>query len=178
VGKSKDPERNVEGAREAARVMLASVKMASVPMRGQSAFLWDAFFKATDSRFEPMLAVSLVESAEEGDPVAKEAVHNAIAWFVTEGECVPEILRNYLLELLLLQKSGPKKKGRHHDNYLRDSIIARAVKAAMEYGIDRTRNGAGKEASACSIVADVLAENGVNMSEANVARISDRPSRK
>jgi hypothetical protein len=130
-------------------------------------------FRAIHSRFEPMQAMALVEAAEAGDPVARGAVHQAIAWFVREGEPVPEILRAYLSELLLLENPDRKgKRGRHHENYLRDSLIKLAVKAAMDCGLDPTRNEATDAPSACSVVAEVLAENDAGMGEANVARIA------
>jgi hypothetical protein len=166
---------DVEGARVAARMILSMVKLASESGRGPAAFRSDEIFRAIHSRFEPMAAVALVEAAEDGYPIAIEAVHQAIAWFIKEGEPVPEILRNYLLELLLLQNPGRKRKrGRHHENYLRDSLIKLAVKAAMGYGLHPTRNEATDAPSACSVVAEVLAENGAKMREGNVARVAGR----
>ena len=122
-----------------------------------------------------MAATALIEAAEAGDPVAIEAVHQAIIWFVRNDEPLPEQLRAYLIELLLLHPGRKKKRGRHHDNYLRDSLINLAVKAAMDCGLSRTRNDATDGPSACSVVAEVLAENGVHMDESNVERIT-RPA--
>ena len=168
----------VESAREAARVLLSGVKLASEPARGRAAFRTDAMFKVADSRFEsPMTAAALIEAAEAGDPVATEAVHQAIIWFVRNDEPLTEQLREYLIELLLLRPGRKQKRGRHHDNYLRDDRIKFAVKAAMDCGLGHTRNDATDGPSACSVVAEVLAENGVHMDESNVERIT-RPSRK
>ena len=124
-----------------------------------------------------MTAAALIEAAEAGDPVATEAVHQAIIWFVRNDEPLTEQLRAYLIELLLLHPGRKKKRGRHHDNYLRDSLINLAVKAAMGCGLSRTRSVATEGPSAASVVAEVLGENGVHMDESNVERIT-RPSRK
>jgi hypothetical protein len=102
-----------------------------------------------------------------------EAMDHAIAWYVRESEPVPEILRPYLFEVLLLHRSSRKqKRGSHHKNYLRDDLIRLAVKTVGGYGLDRTRNAATAAPSACSVVAEVLAENGVHMGEDNVERIT------
>jgi hypothetical protein len=160
-------------AREAVRSLLALVKLASEPGRGRAAFRMDAMSRVGDSKFDPRAAMAFVEAAEAGEPVAMEAVDHAIAWYVQANEPIPEILRPYLFEVLLLHRSSRKKKrGRHHDNDLRDDVIRLAVRTAMEYGLDRTRNEATEAPSACSIVADELAANGVDMNESNVYRIA------
>jgi hypothetical protein len=160
---------HVEAAREAVRSLLALVKLASEPGRGRAAFRMDAMFWAVDSRE----AMTVAQAAEAGDPDAMYAVHHAIAWHVGQGQPVPEILRPYLFELLLLKPPTRKRKrGRHHENYLRDDLIRLAVKTTEGYGFDRTRNEATEAPSACSIVADELAANGVDMNESNVYRIA------
>jgi hypothetical protein len=160
---------HVESAREAVRPLLALVKLASEPGRGRAAFRMDAMFWAVDSRE----AMTVAQAAEAGDPDAMHAVHQAIAWHVGEGQPVPEILRPYLFELLLLKPPTRKRKrGRHHENYLRDDLIRLAVKAAEGYGLNRTRNEATEAPSACSIVSEELAVNGVDMGERNVADIA------
>ena len=172
-------EKNIQSARQAARMLLSAIKLAVDPNRGRATFLNDAMLKAVDAKFNNRAAMAAVEAAEAGDPLATEAVHQAIAWYVREGEPLPESLRAYLIELLLLKPPIRKqKKGRQHDNYLRDSLIRMAVLAAVtDYGLNRTRNESVDEPSACSLVAEVLAENGVNMGEANVERIT-RPNQK
>jgi hypothetical protein len=175
---AKKKKAHVEAAREAVRALLALVKLASESGRGRDAFRRDAMIRVGDSKFDPRAAMAFVEAAEAGDPVAMEAVEHAIAWYVRESEPVPEILRPYLFEVLLLHRSSRKqKRGRHHENYLRDDLIRLAVKTAEDYGLDRTRNEATEAPSACSVIVEALAENGVQMSEGNVARIA-RVSRK
>jgi hypothetical protein len=165
--------KHVEAAREAVRVLLALVKLASEPGRGRDAFRMDAMSRVGDSKFDPRAAMAFVEAAEAGDPVAMEAVDHAIAWYVQASEPVPEILRPYLFEVLLLHRSSRKqKRGRHHENYLRDDLIRLAVRTAEGYGFSRTRNEATDGPSACSIVSEELAVNGVDMGERNVADIA------
>jgi hypothetical protein len=164
--------KHVEAAREAVRSLLALVKLASEPGRGRAAFRMDAMFWAADSNVDSRAAMTVAQAAEAGDPDAMLAVHHAIAWHVGQGQPVPEILRLYLFELLLLKPPTRKRKrGRHHENYLRDDLIRLAVRTAMGHGLDRTRNEATEAPSACSVVAEELAANGVDMSENNVARI-------
>jgi hypothetical protein len=163
---------NVESAREVVRALLSLVKLASEPGRGRDAFRIDAMFWAADSNVDSRAAMTVAQAAEAGDPDAMHAVHQAIAWHVGQGQPVPEILRPYLFELLLLKPPTRKqKRGRHHQNYLRDDLIRLAVKAAEGYGFSRTRNEATEAPSACSIVSEELAANGVKMGEENVADI-------
>jgi hypothetical protein len=133
----------------------------------------DAMFWAADSNVDSRAAMTVAQAAEAGDPDAMQAVHHAIAWYVGQGQPVLEILRPYLFELLLLKPPIRKRKrGRHHENYLRDDLIRLAVRTAMDHGLDRTRNEATEGPSACSIVAEELAANGVDMGERNVADIA------
>ena len=159
---------NVEAAREAVKVFLGLVKLASEPGRGPAAFRREAMNRVGDSKFDPRAAEAYVEAAEAGDPVAMEAVGHAAAWYLSEGEPVPEILRPYAFEALTRYhlSSRKKKRGRQHENYLRDDLIRLAVKTAQEHGLDFTRNEATEAPSACSLIAE-----GLGMSENNVARI-------
>jgi hypothetical protein len=74
-----------------------------------------------------------------------------------------------------------KKRGRRA-NTTRDSFIARVVAHLVaKYALDATRNAASPRASACSIVADILAEiardqkeNGFDIGESAVVHIWSR----
>jgi hypothetical protein len=120
--------------------------------------------------------MAFVEAAEAGDPDAMQAVHHAIAWFVGEGEPIPEVLRPYLFELLLLKPPTRKRKrGRHHENYLRDDLIRLAVRTAEGFGFSRTRNEATDGPSACSIVSEELAAR-IERSDIRVLRAIATPN--
>jgi hypothetical protein len=157
---------HVESAREVVRSLLALVKVASEPGRGRVAFRMDAMFWAVDSNVDSRAAMTVAQAAEAGDPDAMQAAHHAIAWYVGQGQPVPEIWRPYLFA------TRKRKRGRHHENYLRDGLIRLAVRTAEGYGLGRTRNEATEAPSACSIVAEELAANGVDMGERSVADIA------
>ena len=167
--------RNLEGARAAARIFLGSARLVSSPDRGRAAWRHDAWYQAARTQFDTEAAEPVIAGAKRGDLIARESLHQVIAWFIHEREPIPEPLRHYLLNLLL-QDDGPKKKKRGrgaHDYYLRDSLIASAVKAVKGYGFAEHRNSATDAPSACSIVSEVLAEAGIHMNEKNVERICD-----
>ena len=129
------------------------------------------------SHYDPQPADILIEAAEQGDPIAKQAVHHAIMWYVSHGDPVPERLRNYLAELLVQHNYGPKKRA-GHKNYLRDQLIRHAVKAVCGHGFNPTRNPASADhPSGCSIVRDVLSEFGVNLSEKTIEEILDNSAK-
>jgi hypothetical protein len=163
---------NLDGAKADARVLLADIKSLSDPARGRAAFTADAVFTVVQpSNTEQKLADALVEAAEQGDQYARQAVHQAVMFFVAHGDPLPERLRNYLAEILILRDYGPRKKA-GHKNYLRDQLIQHAVKAVCAHGFNPTRNPASEDhPSGCSIVRDVLAESGVSLSEKAIEKI-------
>jgi hypothetical protein len=169
---------NIDGATRDARIVLADIKQLADSERGRSAFATEAFLTVAGSHYNPKPADILIEAAEQGDPIAREAVHHAIMWYVAHGDPVPERLRNYLAEILILRDYGPKKR-RGHKNYLRDQYIRHAVKVVSAHGFKPTRNeatrektsGAAEMHSACSIVQDVLRELGVDLEEKTIEDI-------
>lgn len=169
---------NLDGAKAAARMLLADIKLLSDPARGRAAFTTDAVFTvAQPSDTEQKLADALVEAAEQGDPYARQATHQAVMWFITHGDPLPQRLRDYLAEILLVRDYGPRKKA-GHKNYLRDQMIRHAVKTVCNHGFNKTRNPASENhPSGCSIVRDVLAEFGVNLSEKTIEEILDKPAK-
>jgi hypothetical protein len=166
-----DRKPNLEAARKSARVILRGVRAG----RGPRAYRYDVFTQVTDSRFDPQAAkatAEVIKAARAGDSDARAALHDAIAWMIREKEQLPDPLRDYLLELLSVD-TGPRKRGpQPHQHHLRDGLIAHAVRAVMDHGYDHRRNRATKTPSACSIVAEVLAEMGVHMTEKNVEKVS------
>jgi hypothetical protein len=184
---------NIDGAKAAARTVLAEIRQLADPEKGRAAYATQAYLTVTAPPYDPIPADSfiaavepadilmaavepadiLIEAAKQGDPLAKKAVHEAIMLYVTHGDPVPERLRNYLFELLLRNYGPQKKPG--HKNYLRDKSIWHAVKAVCDCGFKPTRNPATADhPSGCSIVRDVLAEFGVNLSEKTIEEILEK----
>ena len=164
---------NIDGAMKTARMLLGLAPMAAKPGRGAEAYLNTTALDLTnDVRFDPTKAEPIINAAAAGDQLARKAVHTAAKWFVENGEPLPDVLRRYVVDLLLVTRGGPGRRGRKpHQNFLRDYLIRHAVRAVCEYGFAETRNPATSTPSACSIVAEVLAENGVHMTERNVEEI-------
>jgi hypothetical protein len=160
---------NIDGAKADARTLLADIKQLADPGRGRTGYAIEAVLTVASSHYDPKPAEALIEAAEQGDPIAKKAVHLAIMWYVTHGDPVPDRLREYLAELLA-RDYGPRKKAGHR-NYLRDQLIRRAIKAVCDHGFNPTRNPASKGPCGCSIVLDVLAESGVHLSEKTIEEI-------
>jgi hypothetical protein len=168
---------NLDGAKTDARIVLTTIKQLADPERSRAAYAEEAFLTVASSTSDPQQADILIEAAEQGDPIAKQAVHHAIMWFVSHGDPVPEQLRNYLAEFLILRNYGPKKRA-GHKNYLRDRLIEHAVKVVCSHGFNPTRNPASADhPSGCSIVRDVLAEFGVNLAEKTVEEILDNSAK-
>jgi hypothetical protein len=169
---------NIDGAKADARVLLADIKQLADPERGRVAYAIEAVLTVASSHYNPQAADVLIEAAEQGDPIAKKAVHRAIMWYVSNRDPVPDRLRDYLAEILLVRDYGPRKKA-GHGNYLRDQYIRHAVKAVCAHGFTPTRNeatrektsGAAEVRSACSIVQDVLKEFGVELKEKSIENI-------
>ena len=189
---------NLDRAKAAASTILADIKQLADPERGRAAYATQAYLTVTAPPYDPLPANSfivavepgdipaifiasvepadiLIEAAKQGDPLAKQAVHNAILLYV--GDPMPEQLQNYLFELLKLRNYGPKKRP-GHKNYLRDQSIWHAVKAVCDCGFKPTRNPATADhPSGCSIVRDVLAEFGVHLSEKTIEEILAKSSK-
>jgi hypothetical protein len=161
---------NIDGAQADARIWLADIKQLADPTRGRTAYAIEAVLTVASSHYDPKPADVLIEAAEQGDPIAKNAVHTAIMWYVAHGDPVPDRLRDYLAEILLVRDYGPRKKA-GHQNYLRDQLIRNAVKAVCDHGFNPTRNPASEDPCGCSIVRDVLAESGVHLSEKTIEEI-------
>jgi hypothetical protein len=126
-----------------------------------------------DVRWAPARAAPIVDAARRRDAVARAAVHKAVEWFLIHSEPLPNLLRDYVLELLFGRVGAPKKRGRSpHGHYLRDGLIKLAAEAVTQHGFKMTRNPATSAPSACSIVSEVLAEYGVHMVEKNVEAIA------
>jgi hypothetical protein len=117
----------------------------------------------------------LIEQAGRGDKDALAVLQREIMDLLRRGSPLPQALQEYVEGAL-----GPGSRRTRRNsapNLARDWYIAEAVATVERLGFDRTRNvaTANKDLhhSACSIVADILKEEGVAMTEQNVARISE-----
>ena len=81
---------NLDGAKADARIVLAEIKQLADPERGRAAYTWEAIKTVASSHYDPQPADIPIEAAEQGDPIAKQAVHHAIMWYVSHGDPVPE----------------------------------------------------------------------------------------
>ena len=123
---------------------------------------------------------ALIEDADKGDADAHQAVCEIIADYIKTKTPAPSILRGFMLELLsgARSKPAPTRGWDKVASYSRDACIQLVVNHLMyRGGFSRTRNPATDAPSACSIVADVLGELGISLSEKSVAKITT-PRRK
>lgn len=114
---------------------------------------------------------TLIDEASAGSAEAHQAVCEIIAEHIKDEISLPLFLRDFLLDILSGKRTKPeRKKGWNpSDRYGRDSSICLVVaRLTHEGGLNRTRDPKRtNKPSACSIVAEVLAELGVQ-------RISER----
>ena len=103
-------------------------------------------------------------------PEADEALRRLAAEFLKRGETMPKALQDYIVEVLCAPLPPSKFVTLRGGRAVRDLSIASTVEAiAREFGLKPTRNRASRaHASACSIVAEVLAELKINLSEDGV----------
>ena len=174
---------NLDGAQKSARLILDLVQWHleqgdDAARAGRMAFQREIYYQAIESVFDPKGVARAIELAKSGDLDARKSVHLAISGYV-KGSDIPEPLQEYLVELLWAQNTPGKPGTVPHKNYLRNSYIKQAVRAAMDYGFERTRNrepsarSQSNTFSACSIVADILREKNIPMTERTVEDISE-----
>ena len=103
-------------------------------------------------------------------PEADEALRRLAAEFLKRGETMPKALQDYIVEVLCAPLPPSKFVTLRGGRALRDLNIASTVeKIAQEFGLRPTRNRASHaHVSACSIVAEVLADLKINLSEDGV----------
>jgi len=82
-----------------------------------------------------------------------------------DGASLSEPVRNWLYRLIRERPNVPRRRRRKGQ---RDAIIANVVAHITEYGLAPTRNRASQQASACSVVSEVLAEHGIHLDETGV----------
>ena len=102
-------------------------------------------------------------------PEADEALRRLAAEFLKRGETMPKALQDYIVEVLctpLLPSKFTTLRGGRASRDL--SIAATVEEIAREFGLKPTRNASRAQVSACSIVAEVLADLKINLSEAGV----------
>lgn len=116
----------------------------------------------------------LIAKAVSGDQVAHNVLGRIAARFIESGCVMPMRLRAYIAETLFLQfKKAPQpRRGQDpYANHLRDIDIARAVREVVKLGFNPTRNRATETESACSIVAQALANLGIHRSVPAIEKI-------
>jgi hypothetical protein len=98
---------------------------------------------------------------------ADEALRRLAAEFLKRGEIMPEALQGYIVEVLCAPLPPSEFTTLRRGRAARDLSIASTVATiAREFGLKPTRNRASREhVSACSIVAGVLADLKINLSE-------------
>jgi hypothetical protein len=83
-----------------------------------------------------------------------------------DGASLSGPVRNWLYRLIRERPNVPRRRRRKGQ---RDAIIANVVAhISNEYGLAPTRNRASRQASACSVVSEVLAELGIHLDEIGV----------
>jgi len=124
------------------------------------------------------LSERVIKLATSGDRSARRACLEAAAKYIAKGHSLQEPLAGFIAQLLLSAAKAPiGRRGQDpRANRLRDMAIATAVLAASEDGgIHPTRNAASRDqASGCSVVAQILTEFGVKLSEGGVEKIWKR----
>jgi hypothetical protein len=103
-------------------------------------------------------------------PEADEALRRLAAEFLKRGKTMPKALQDYIVEVLCAPLPPSKFVTLRGGRESRDLSIASTVGAIeREFGLKPTRNRASRaQASACSIVAEVLADLKINLSENGV----------
>jgi hypothetical protein len=103
-------------------------------------------------------------------PEADEALRRLAAEFLKRGETMPKALRDYIVEVLCAPLPPSKFTTLRGGRASRDHSIASTVQTiAREFGLKPSRNRASRaHVSACSIVAEVLADLKINLSEDSV----------
>jgi hypothetical protein len=126
---------------------------------------------------------TLIDEASAGSAESHQAVCEIIAEHIKYETPPPSFLRDFLLDLLSGKRTKPKnrKKGWNpSDRYGRDECIWSVVRQLIQGGgLNRTRDPKRtNRPSACSIVAEVLAELGVpRISERAIEEITRSPPR-
>ena len=99
-------------------------------------------------------------------PEADEALRRLAAEFLKRGETMPKALQDYIVEVLCAPLPPSKFMTLRGGRTSRDlSIAATVEEIAREFGLKPTRNASRAQVSACSIVAEVLADLKINLSE-------------
>jgi hypothetical protein len=118
---------------------------------------------------------AIIDAALRGDTDARNVVNESLLYLIEGGQAVPEPLKLYT-RVLLRGKLAPKKRGRSsHKNTVRDYLIRNVFTFLVMRGSNPTRSSAtkekGGEPSAASVLAELLAEVGIHMSESNVMHV-------
>jgi hypothetical protein len=115
-----------------------------------------------------------IDAARRGYEHYHKLLCELAADLTSRGKPLPVPLQEYMTvdAPAFSLKQGHPRGGK---NMFRDAAIAAAVQAVVEQGFNRTRRRRGTNASACSIVAEVLRkEFRFNITEAGVEKLCER----
>ena len=120
--------------------------------------------------YDDVKAVPLIEMAVAGDRAADALLREFALELLPHG--LEPNLANYIRNQFLSDRKQPPKTGRPRERDNRNAWICALVQTARRLGFDETRNSATeRRASACSIVAAVLTEMGMPLSEKTIEGI-------
>jgi hypothetical protein len=121
----------------------------------------------------------LISAANAGDKYADRALRNFACILLREGRVIPKNLANYVEKIV--DGKPPTLKTRQPTTVYRNKYILMAIDIALSNNHLATRNEATKAKngphSACSLVAEVLTEFSVNLSERGVSKIWENRSK-
>jgi len=116
----------------------------------------------------------LINEASKGDEVAWVKIERLVKSFEEYQQPMPPIMAGFFLKVMRDELKRPRRRGRSpYPKFNRDQLIAQAVQFAREQipSLHATRNEASENPSACSLVAECLAEVGIPIKEQAVVHI-------
>jgi hypothetical protein len=125
------------------------------------------------------VAEQLIAEAKSGNSKADTILRGAIANLLSDEQPLPLCLARYAADALRAGIKVPPKLRRLKSRGRDVQIMIAVYTVTTDFGFNPTRNHAARDAddaaeSACSIVAQALARNGIHMSEDAVEQIWKR----
>lgn len=129
----------------------------------------------------PSNTIIIVDYARQGWDLADTALRELILEFHDRREQLPTYLASYNMEIVHeIGERSPRPRGpKKSDIFLRNIVLASIIgDVAERFGLNPTRNRtAARKPSACLIVAQALATNGMALSEDALVTIWKRHQR-